>query len=71
LQNESELNLSNIEVDLKPIKIIAEKIGEKYSFIISIYLFGSVARGNASKESDIDLYHKNAPRKFLRVIHQS
>lgn len=56
MQNESELNLSNIEVDLKPIKIIAEKIGEKYSFIISIYLFGSVARGNANKESDIDLF---------------
>lgn len=56
MQNESELNLSNIEVDLKPIKIFAEKIGEKYSFIISIYLFGSVARGNASKESDIDLF---------------
>ncbi|MEE9378613.1 MAG: nucleotidyltransferase domain-containing protein [Candidatus Lokiarchaeia archaeon] len=56
MQNESELNLSNIEVDLKQIKIFAEKIGEKYSFIISIYLYGSTARGNANKESDIDFF---------------
>ncbi len=56
MQNESELNISNIKVNLKPIEIFSEKIGEKYSFIISIYLFGSVARGDASKESDIDLF---------------
>lgn len=56
MQNESELNLSNIEIDLKPIKRITEKIGKKFSSIISVYLFGSMARGNANKESDIDIF---------------
>ena len=56
MPNESESDLSNIQVDFKQIKILAEKIGEKYSFIITIYLFGSVARGNASKKSDIDIF---------------
>ncbi|TFG26030.1 MAG: nucleotidyltransferase domain-containing protein [Promethearchaeota archaeon] len=70
LQNESEQNFSNIEVDLKLIKLFAEKIGEKYSFIISIYLFGSAARGNANKESDIDLFiliKGNPTEKFLTL----
>lgn len=56
MPNESELSLSNIQVDFKQIKILAEKIGEKYSFIITIYLFGSAARGNANKNSDIDMF---------------
>ena len=56
MPNESESGLSNIQVDFKQIKILAEKIGEKYSFIITIYLFGSAARGNANKKSDIDIF---------------
>lgn len=56
MPNESELDLSNIQVDFKQIKTLAEKIGEKYSFIITIYLFGSAARGNANKNSDIDMF---------------
>ena len=56
MPNESELGISNIKLDFNQIKIFAEKIGEKYSFIITIYLFGSAARGNASKKSDIDIF---------------
>ncbi|MFX1445484.1 MAG: nucleotidyltransferase domain-containing protein [Promethearchaeota archaeon] len=70
MQNESDLNLPFVEIDLKPIKKIAEKIGEKYSSIISIYLFGSVARGNANKKSDIDLFiliEGNPTEIFLKL----
>ncbi len=72
MQNESELNSSNIEVDFKPIKIFAEKIGEKYSYIINIYLFGSAARGSANKESDIDFFiltEGNPSEIFLTLSH--
>ena len=57
---------------MKRIKIFAEKIGEKYSFIISIYLFGSAARGNANKESDIDFFiltEGNSSEIFLTLSH--
>ena len=56
MPNESELNPLNVEVDFKKIEITAERIGKKYSFIISIYLYGSVAHGNANKDSDIDIF---------------
>jgi len=56
MQNGNDSTESIIEIDLNPIRIAAEKIGPKYYQIKSIYLFGSVARGDADKKSDIDLF---------------
>ena len=56
MQNGNDSIEIAIEIDLNQIRRIAEKIGPKYDQIKSIYLFGSVARGDADKKSDIDLF---------------
>ena len=56
MQNGNDSNEPIIEIDINQIRRIAEKIGPKYPQIKSIYLFGSVARGDADKKSDIDLF---------------
>ncbi|MHA1369582.1 MAG: nucleotidyltransferase family protein [Promethearchaeota archaeon] len=42
--------------DIGRVKQIVKQLGEKYAQIKSIYLFGSVARGDADDKSDLDLF---------------
>ncbi|MHA1730790.1 MAG: nucleotidyltransferase domain-containing protein [Promethearchaeota archaeon] len=52
--NEREF-YSGIPPRVDEIKPVLAKIGRRYPRVISIYLFGSVARGEADWRSDIDL----------------
>lgn len=48
-----------------------KEIGKIYSQIISIYLYGSVSRGEANEKSDLDLLflvEKNTRKNFLDVL---
>ena len=51
----SNIQLKNDVLTLKQIKQIIKPILNKYG-INDIYLFGSYARGEANKDSDIDIY---------------
>jgi len=54
--SEKQPNLLNLQKNIDHIRKSAEKIGLRYPQIISIYLFGSIARGDADELSDIDLF---------------
>ena len=51
----SDSTHSIIEIDIDRIRRFARTIGQKYQQIKSIYIFGSVARGDTDDKSDIDL----------------
>ncbi|MHA1294728.1 MAG: nucleotidyltransferase family protein, partial [Promethearchaeota archaeon] len=70
MQNEKPSIESKIEIDINQIRKFAEQFGPKYYQIISIYLFGSVARGDADEESDIDLLFllKEKIPDFLTIL---
>lgn len=48
--------VSKVDMDVNLIKDLIGKIVPKFSQIESIYLFGSVARGEADIKSDVDLF---------------
>ena len=52
---EEQHDYSGIPPDIDDLKYFAKTLGAKFSNIISIYLFGSVARGDADWKSDVDL----------------
>jgi len=56
MASEKQPKLLNFQRNIVHIRKLAEKIGLRYRQIISIYLFGSVARGDADEFSDIDLF---------------
>ncbi|MHA1151016.1 MAG: nucleotidyltransferase family protein [Promethearchaeota archaeon] len=55
-QDENESIKQTLEINFNSIRTFAEKISQRYQQIKSIYLFGSVARGDADERSDIDLF---------------
>lgn len=56
MATDKQPKILNIQKNIIHIRKLAEKIGLRYPQIISIYLFGSVARGEADEFSDIDLF---------------
>ena len=69
------MKISHSNKKLNPnLRFISEKvkeIGKNCSQIISIYLYGSVSRGEANKKSDLDLLFlvkKNTRQNFLDVL---
>lgn len=48
--------VSKVDMDVNLIKDLIGKIVPKFSQIESVYLFGSVARGEADIKSDVDLF---------------
>ncbi len=55
VKNSSDSIHSIIEIDIARIRRFAGMIGQRYQQIKSIFLFGSVARGDTDEKSDIDL----------------
>jgi len=69
---EKKQKFLNFQKNIAHIRKSAEKIGLRYPQIISIYLFGSIARGDADEFSDIDLFiliDDSATNFFLILNH--
>ncbi len=47
--------MNNFPAKFQPLRTVAQKLGKKIPQIRSIYLFGSVARGDPVPEGDLDL----------------
>ena len=69
---EKKQKFLNFQKNIAYIRKSTEKIGLRYPQIISIYLFGSIARGDADEFSDIDLFiliDDSATNFFLILNH--